>query len=102
MLKAWDFTTNKLCHRYFENNLQKIFPTNILENGTGWIPLIAVLMVGLCLKFQTEIVDQNDSIFTCLSPLYISIRILRTVMYQLQRQVLDTAKHLRLIFCENS
>ena len=25
MVKAWDFTKNNLCHRYFDNNLQKIF-----------------------------------------------------------------------------
>ena len=37
MLKAWDFTKNTLSHRYFDNNLQKIFRKNILENGTGQI-----------------------------------------------------------------
>ena len=50
MLKAWAFTKNRLCHRYFDNNLQKIFRTNILQNGTGQIRLIVVLMVGLWLK----------------------------------------------------
>ena len=40
MVKAWDFTKNNLCHRYFDNNLQKIFETNILDNGTGQIRLI--------------------------------------------------------------
>ena len=35
MLKAWDFTKNKLCHKYFDNNLQEIFQTNILENSNG-------------------------------------------------------------------
>ena len=50
MLKTWDFTKNKPCYRYFDNNLQKIFRRNILENGTGQIYLIVVLMVGLCLK----------------------------------------------------
>ena len=49
-LKAWDFTQNKLCHRYFDNNLHKIF-----ENGTGQIILIFVLMVGLRLRLQMEI-----------------------------------------------
>ena len=48
---------NKLCHRQFDNNLQKIFRENILENDTGEILLIAVLMVGLWLKLQMEIVD---------------------------------------------
>ena len=57
MLKALDFTKNKLCHRYFDNNLQKIFRTNILENGTGQMLLIVVLMVALWLKLQMEIVD---------------------------------------------
>ena len=47
MLKAWDFTKNKLCHRYFDNNLQKMSRTNILDNGTGQILLIVVLMVSL-------------------------------------------------------
>ena len=57
MVKAWDFTKNNLCHTNFDNNLQKIFPTNILENGTGQILLIVPLMVGLWLKLQMEIVD---------------------------------------------
>ena len=57
MVKAWDFIKNNLCHRYFDNNLQKIFRINILENGTGQILLIVVLMVGLWLKLQMEIVD---------------------------------------------
>ena len=57
ILKAWDFTKNKLCHRYFDNNLQKIFRTNILENGTGQILLIVVLMVDLWLKLQIETID---------------------------------------------
>ena len=35
MLKAWNFTTFKLHHRYFDNNLQKNFPTNILESDTA-------------------------------------------------------------------
>ena len=57
MLKAWDFTKNKLCHRYFDNKLQKISQTNILDNGTRQILLIVALMVGLWLQFQMEIVD---------------------------------------------
>ena len=55
--KAWDFTKNKLCHRYFDNNLQKIFRKNILENGTRQKLLIVVLIVGLWLKLQMGIVD---------------------------------------------
>ena len=39
-------------------------------------------MVGLWLKLQMETVDYNDSIVTCLPPLYIFISILRTVMHQ--------------------
>ena len=73
MVKAWDFTKNKLCQRYFDNNLQKIFRTYIFENGTGQILLIVILMVGLWLRFQMEIVDENDSILTCLLPLHIFI-----------------------------
>ena len=34
MLKARKFTKNKLRHRYFDNNLRKIFQTNMLDNGT--------------------------------------------------------------------
>ena len=49
MLKAWNFTKNKLQHRCFDNNLQKIFRTNIFENATGQRLLIVVLMAGLCL-----------------------------------------------------
>ena len=51
MLKVWDFTKNKLYHRYFDSHLQKMFRTNILKNGKGQIFLIVVLMVGLWLKF---------------------------------------------------
>ena len=47
MLKVWDFTKNKLRHRYIDNNLQKIFGTNVLENGTGQMRLIVVLMIDL-------------------------------------------------------
>ena len=32
MLKALNFTTYKLHHRYFDNNLQKNFQANILES----------------------------------------------------------------------
>ena len=28
MLKAWNFTKNEICYRYFDNNLQKLFRTN--------------------------------------------------------------------------
>ena len=48
---------NILCHRHFDNNLHNIFRANILQNGTGQILLIAVLMAGLWHKFQMEIVD---------------------------------------------
>ena len=50
MLKAWNFTKNRLRHRYFGNNLYKIYRTNILENTAGYILLTVVLTVGLCLK----------------------------------------------------
>ena len=49
---------------------------------TGQILLIVVLMVGLGLKPQMEIVDQNDSTFTCLPSLHIFVSILRTIMHQ--------------------
>ena len=35
VLKAWNFTTHKLRHRYFDSNLQKNFQTNILESDTA-------------------------------------------------------------------
>ena len=57
MLKAWDFTKNKLFHRHFDNNLQKIFRKNIFEIRTGQILLIIVLSVGLWLNLQMEMVD---------------------------------------------
>ena len=57
MLKAWDFTKNILRHICIDNNLQKIFRTNILENGTGQILLIFVLMVDIWLKLQMKIAD---------------------------------------------
>ena len=57
MRKTWDFTKNKLCHKYFDNNLQEILQTNIIENVTGQIFLIVALVVGLLLKLQMEIVD---------------------------------------------
>ena len=49
MQKAWNFTKNKLRHRCFENSLSKTFPTNMLDNGTGQILYIVVLIVGLAL-----------------------------------------------------
>ena len=57
MLKSWDFTKNKLCHKYFENNLQKIYRTNILKKWHQTNTFDSFLMVGLWLKLQTEIVD---------------------------------------------
>ena len=70
----------KICHRCFDNNLQKLFRARILQNCNGQI----LLMVGLWLKWlklQMEIVDKNDSIFTRLPSLHISVWILRTVMH---------------------
>ena len=37
MLKAWNFTENKLRHRCFDYNSQKIFRTNILGNSNRHI-----------------------------------------------------------------
>ena len=71
MLKAWDFTKNSFRHKYIDNNLQKIFQTNVLEKGTGQILFIVVLMVDLWLKLQLKIDDENDSIFTCLPSIHI-------------------------------
>ena len=49
MMKEWNFTKYKFCHRCFDNNLQKNFQINILESDTAQILLIVVLMIGLCL-----------------------------------------------------
>ena len=57
MLKAWNFTKKKICHRCFDNILQKPFETKPLKNSNGQILLIVILMVGLWLKLQMEIVD---------------------------------------------
>ena len=46
ILKLWNFTENKLCHRCFDNNLQKIIQTNI----TREILLRVNSMVALCLE----------------------------------------------------
>ena len=54
MLQEWNFTKNKICHRCFDNNLQKVFPTKVLENSNGL--LIVILMVHLRLKLQIELV----------------------------------------------
>ena len=35
MLKAWNFTACKPHHRYFDNNLQENFRTNLLESDTA-------------------------------------------------------------------
>ena len=45
ILNAHKFNKNEICHRCFDNNLKKIFRTNILENASGQILLVAILMV---------------------------------------------------------
>ena len=50
MLKAWNFNQMKLHHRHSDNNLQKIFRKQILENVNGQVLLMVILMVGLCLE----------------------------------------------------
>ena len=47
MLKAWDFTKNKFCHRFFDKNLQKFFQRNIVENGNGQIRFIVVMRCAI-------------------------------------------------------
>ena len=81
MLKSWNFTKNKVCHRCFHNNLQKLFRKKIYKNSNGHILLIVVLMVSVRLKLQMEIADENDPLFTRLPFFHISILILRTAMY---------------------
>ena len=57
ILKAWNFAKNKICHRYFDNNFKKLFWTKILKISNRQILLKIVLMVGLVLKIEMEIVD---------------------------------------------
>ena len=56
MLIAWNFIKNKICHRFFDNNLQKLFRTKILKNINEQILLTVVSMVDLWLEM--EIVDK--------------------------------------------
>ena len=58
MLKAWDYTKNKLCHRYFDNATDIsliIFRTNILKISTGQLLLIVALMVLVALNFRWKL-----------------------------------------------
>ena len=73
MPKAWHFTENKIYHKCFDNNLQKIFWTKILKNSNGQIILMVTLMVDVWLKPQMEIVDSNVLIFIRPPSLHISI-----------------------------
>ena len=57
ILKAWNFIKNKIYHRCFANNSQKIFWTKIFKDSNGMKTLIVALMVGLSLKLQMERVD---------------------------------------------
>ena len=47
MLKAWNFTKNKIRHICFDNNLQKLFLRKILIDINGQMFLIVALMVDL-------------------------------------------------------
>ena len=60
MLKAWDFSKKNSATDALILICRKIFRANILENGTGQMLLIVVLMVGLWLKFQMKIVDKHS------------------------------------------
>lgn len=40
MIKPRNLTKNKVYHRYFDNNFQQVFETNMLDNGAGQILLI--------------------------------------------------------------
>ena len=46
---VYHFTKNKFHRRCFDNNLENIFRANILENATGQMLLVVVLIVGLSL-----------------------------------------------------
>ena len=48
--KCINLSKSNLHHNCFDNNLQKRLQTNIIENVTGHIFLIVVLMVDLCLN----------------------------------------------------
>ena len=52
MLKAWNFTKNKLLRECFDINLRKIFRTTSLDNCTGQRFLIVALRVDLYLTIN--------------------------------------------------
>ena len=62
MLKAWNFTKNKIYHECFDNNLQKLFWTKILKDSNGQKILIVALMVDLWLKPQMELIKMSLSL----------------------------------------
>ena len=47
MVKAWNFNKNRPSHRYYNNNLQKVFWRNIIEDATEHKLLIVNLIVHL-------------------------------------------------------
>ena len=76
ILKAWNFTTYKLHHRYFDNNLQKNFRTNILESDTA-------VTFDSCFNCRILFISpklENDSIFTYCQR-NISAWLLKAVLY---------------------
>ena len=93
MLKTYKFTKNKLRHRCFHNNLQKIFQTNILENGTGQTLLMVVLMISdLNVKWR-QLNNISPSLLAVKEMYYFEFLELHCI--HLQRHILDPAKHLR-------
>ena len=102
MLKAWNFTKNKLLHKCFVNNLQKKFRANILENGTAQMFLIVLLMFGLLLDNQ---LTQTSNWYSWLKWFHLYLlpgRYLRLkfkkCFIHLQKHILDPVKHLRWTF----
>ena len=57
IMKAYNLSKNILCHKFFDYNLHKISRTNILENSTGQIIWIVVLMTDLRLKLQMQLIN---------------------------------------------
>ena len=102
MLKAWNFTKNKIYHKCFDNNLKKLFGTKILKNSNEQIILIVALMVRLWPKLQMEIVDQNNPIFNHPPSLHVSIWILRTASYPSAKARPGTSQATKVIICVNS
>ena len=63
MLKAWNFTKYKFCHRSFDKSLQKNFWTNIIESASRHLYLVSERYLHL--KFKCCVVSTcRDTFWT--------------------------------------